>query len=170
MRADDDLARARRALRRVDAELDPVRLRAMAAEPGRSGTDLFPPAEDTEFRVEILRPGQRPVLPRRRVTAWALAAAVALLCGVGVGTATLWPEPGGTVPGSDVPAPPAPETSPEPAPDGPKPDDTPTTSPRECLTPRPGPSAAPGESTDAPPSAACHPTPVPSDPAGRSEP
>jgi hypothetical protein len=155
MRATDDgFARARRALRQVDTEV----------ERGRSGTDPLPPDEGTVFEVEILPAGQRPARPRRRATVWALAASVALLCGAGVGVAALWPEPGGTAPGSQLPASPSPGTAREPAPGS-----SPSTLPRECV-PTPIPSAAPGRTADAPPSDACETVPAPSTSTDQAEP
>jgi hypothetical protein len=160
MRAKDDgFARARRALHQVDAEVDLARLRAVTAQHDRSDTDLLPPDESDVFGVEILRTGQRPAHPRRRTAVWALAATVALLCGAGVGIATLWPEPGGTPPGSQVSPSPAPRPSREPAPDN-----STATDPRECTTPAPIPSPAPGRTAQAPPSDDCSPSPTPSTP------
>lgn len=180
MRAtDDDFARARRALRQVDAEVDLARLRALTAERDRPGTSPLPPDEsladgDAALGVEILRPGQRPALPRRRAAAWALAATVALLCGAGVGVAALWPGTGATTPGSQLPAPPVPATSPETSPE-PATGTGPSTAPTECAPARPVPSAAPGPATTGPaademPSDTCGATPAPSDPAGPAEP
>jgi hypothetical protein len=166
MRATDDgFARARRALRQVDAEVDLARLRAVTAERDRSGTDLLPPDESDVFGVEILRTGQRPAHPRRRATVWALAASVALLCSAGVGIATLWPDPGGTPPGSQVPPSPAPQPSRDPAPDN-----STTTDPRECTAPASIPSARPGQAADVPAPEACSPSPTPSTPTDRANP
>jgi hypothetical protein len=165
MRATDDgFARARRALRQVDAEVDLARLRAVTAERDRWGTDPLPPDESAELGVEILRTGQRPALPRRRAAVWALAAAVALLGGAGVGMATLWPEPGGTPPGSQVPASPAPQPSRDPAPDN-----STATDPRECV-PGPVPSPGPSRTADVPAPEACQPSPAPSTSTDRAKP
>lgn len=166
MRAtDDSFARARRALHQVDAEVDLARLRAVTAERDRSGTDLLPPDESDVFAVEILRTGQRPAHPRRRATVWTLAATVALLCSAGVGIATLWAEPGGTPPGSQVPSAPAPQPSREP-----EPDNSTTTDPRECTVPAPIPSPGSGRTADVPASEACSPTPAPSTSTDRAKP
>lgn len=163
MRAtDDDFARARRALGQVDAEVDLARLRAVTAARDRSDTDLLPVDEDAAFGVEILRTGQRPGLPRRRAAVWALAAAVALLCGAGVGVAALWPGPGGTPPGSQLPASPAPRTWHEPAPD-----DSPSTGPRECTVLVPVPSPPAGQTSEARAPDTCSPSPAPSTPTDR---
>lgn len=167
MRATDDgFARARRALHQVDTEVDLARLRAVTAERDRSGTDPLPPDEGAVLGVEILRTGQRPAYPRRRAAVWALAATVALLCGAGVGIATLWPEPGGTPPGSQVPAStPAPQPSREPAPEN-----SATRDPRECTVPAPVPSPGQGRAADVPTSGVCSPSAAPSTPTDQAEP
>jgi hypothetical protein len=163
MRATDDgFARARRALRQVDTEVDLARLRVVTAGRDRSDADLLPSEESAAFGVEILRTGQRPTLPRRRAAAWALAAAVALLCGAGVGIGTVWPAPGETAPGSQLPASPAPQPSREPAPEN-----STTTDPRECTVPAPIPSPTPGRTADTPASGICSPSPTPSPPTDR---
>lgn len=174
MRATDDgFARARRALGQVDAEVDLAHLRAVTAERDRSGTELLPPEESDAIGVEILRTGQRPALPRRRAAVWALAAAVALLCGAGVGAATLWAGPGETPPGSQPPVSPGPETSPETTPETspePAPDASPTAVPRECAAPETAPSPAPSQTADAPAPGSCSPSAAPSTPTDRAEP
>ncbi|MFD7026012.1 hypothetical protein ACFV9F_25380, partial [Promicromonospora sukumoe] len=123
---------------------DLARVHAVTSGYGSPGTDPLPLDDDAAAQVEILRPGQRPTQPRRRATAWALAATVALLCGAGVGTATLWPDDGGgTAPGSRPPASPAPERP------GPTRPSVPaqSTDPRECAParPTPEPSATPSD-------------------------
>ncbi|GAA2229834.1 hypothetical protein GCM10010413_28580 [Promicromonospora sukumoe] len=149
----DPLLRARRAMHQVDDELDLARVHAATSGYGAPGTDPLPLDDDAAARVEILRPGQRPTQPRRRATAWALAATVALLCGAGVGAAALWSDDGGTLPGAPPPASPAPAS---PAPEHPEhPGQTPaqssepeqTTGPRECAParPTPQPSATPSD-------------------------
>lgn len=144
----DPLARARRAMHQVDEELDLARVHAVTSGYGSPGTDPLPLDDDAAARVEILRTGQRPTQPRRRATAWALVAAVALLCAVGAGTAALWSDDGGTLPGAPPPASPAP-ASPAPEPSGP---------------PRPAEPAEPAE-----PSEASEPS-EPSEPEQRTDP
>jgi hypothetical protein len=147
----DPLARARRALDQVDEELDLSRIHAVTSGFGRTPAEPLVPDEDAAVRVEILRPGQRPARPRRRATAWGLAATVVLLCGAGVGTAVLWSQSGETAPGSPSRVSPAPErtrSTQEPAPQ-------PTTDPRECSPGRTTPSATPQPATEAPPSDDC---------------
>ncbi len=152
----DPLRRARRAMHQVDEELDLARVHAVTSRYDSPGTDLLPLDDDAAARVEILRPGQRPTQPRRRATAWALAATVALLCAAGAGTAALWWDDGGTLPGAPPPASPAPAS---PAPE--RPGQTPaqpsepeqSAYPRECAParPTPRPSATPSDvACDAP--------------------
>ncbi|MFI8526025.1 hypothetical protein ACIGB8_16330 [Promicromonospora sukumoe] len=151
----DPLARARRAMHQVDDELDLARVHAVTSGYGSPGTDPLPQDDDAAVRVEILRPGQRPTQPRRRATDWALAATVALLCAAGAGTAALWSDGDGTLPGAPPPASPAPAS---PAPASPAPErsgQTPaqpsepeqSTGPRECAParPTPQPSATPSD-------------------------
>lgn len=146
---DDALARARRALREADGDLDLTRAytdslaRAGSLPQELPGTDGAGVAE-----VEILRHGQRPTLPRGRARIWALAAALALLGGAATGVVALWPEPGGVMPGGTVPA------SPIPAPE------------RSTTGPRTGPTLAPD-------GCASPPVPTPSgaaEPSGRDRP
>lgn len=165
---EDALARARRALRQVDAELDLGRARAEAvARAGReTHTDAPPGADDAAASgVEILRHGQRPALPRRRAAVWALAATVVLLGGAGVGTALLWPEPGTTVPGapSSTPGPGLPTSTPE---TGSTLDPTDCPSPPSPSSPRatPEPSEQPSDGPLAPDSCVAQPGPSPSTP------
>jgi hypothetical protein len=169
---EDALARARKALSQVDAELDLGRARAEAeARAGRETRSDAPPDTDdaSASGVEILRHGQRPGLPRRRAAVWALAATVVLLGGAGVGTALLWPEPGTTVPGAPLPTPGPglPTSTPEPGS---------TLDPGDCpspplpSTPRatPEPSEQPSDGPLAPDSCVAQPGPSPSTPPSSS--
>ncbi|MGW2094636.1 hypothetical protein [Promicromonospora sukumoe] len=144
----DPLGRARRAMHQVDEELDLARVHAATSRYGAPGTDPLPLDDDDAARVEILRPGQRPTQPRRRATAWALAAAVALLCAAGAGTAALRSDDGGTLPGAPPPVSPAP-ASPAPERPGAARPALPAQSPdpSECAParPTPQPSATPSD-------------------------
>ncbi|WP_369371817.1 hypothetical protein AB1046_00445 [Promicromonospora sp. Populi] len=165
---EDALARARRALSQVDAELDLGRARAEAeVRAGRTTRSDAPPDMDeaSASGVEILRHGQRPALPRRRAAVWALTATIVLLGGAGVGTALLWPEPGTTVPGSQFP-------TPEPGLPTSTPGTGSTLDPSDCLSPpppstpraTPEPSEQPSDGALAPDSCVAQPGPSPSTP------
>lgn len=128
-KTDDTLTRARHALSQVDPELNLTRTRSDALERVRSRPSAPQEPDDASASgVEILRYGERPALPRRRSTVWALAATVVLLGGAGIGTALLWPEPAAVLPGAPA--------SLEPTPGMPTstPSTGPTLGPRECAS------------------------------------
>jgi hypothetical protein len=138
-KTEDTLTRARRALSQVDLELDLTRTRSDALVRAGSGpAEQSEPEDPSSSRVEILRYGQRPALPRRRSAVWALAATVALLGGAGIGTALLWPEPGTVLPGAPASLSPSPSM----------PTSTPSTGatpgPRECASSPPASRPTPG--------------------------
>jgi hypothetical protein len=140
-KTEDTLTRARRALSQVDPELDLTSARSDALVRARSCPAAQPVPDDASSSgVEILRYGEQPALPRRRSAVWALAATVALLGGAGVGTALLWPEPGGVLPGAPA------SLSPSPGPG--LPTSTPsagsTLGPSECASSAPTSRATPG--------------------------
>jgi len=160
-KTEDTLTRARRALSQVDPELDLTRTRSDALVRARSRPAAQPEPDDASSSgVEILRYGQRPTLPRRRSAVWALAATVALLGGAGIGTALLWPEPGGVMPGAPASLAPTPSTPTS------TPSTGPTPGPRECASsapvsrPTPGPEG-PGQPSDAQPPNGCDAAPSP---------
>jgi hypothetical protein len=175
-KTEDTLTRARRALSQVDLELDLTRTRSDALVRTRSSTAAQPapgpePDDASSSGVEILRYGERPALPRRRSAVWALAAAVVLLGSAGIGTALLWPEPGGVMPGAPAslaPTPTMPTSTPSTGP---------TPGPRECASsarasrPTPGPEG-PGQPSDSQPPNGCDapPSPFPSTAADQTGP
>ncbi|MGI5190513.1 hypothetical protein ACQEVI_20420 [Promicromonospora sp. CA-289599] len=171
---EDTLTRARRALSQVDPELDLTRTRSDALVRTRSRPASEPEPDDASSAgVEILRHGERPTLPRRRSTVWALAASVALLGGAGIGTALLWPVPGGVLPGAPA--------SLEPTPGPSLPTNTPSTGPslgpRECASSPPTSRATPGperprQPSDSLPPDGCDvsPSPFPSTTADETDP